>query len=68
MERMVLLEEQVVETTTSKINIFYNSEYQQITTAELINFLHVEFFSPVKQTWMSCIKRGFFNSFPGINK
>ena len=36
--------------------------------AELIHFLHITFFVPVKSTWLAGIKQGFLNSVSGINQ
>ena len=47
---------------------FANSAYQQSTMAELINFLHVRFFIPVKSTYLAAIKQGFFVSVLGTNQ
>ena len=65
---MEWLEEQVVETTTTKINLFlqlsiptyHNSRTDPSTTCNI--------FSLVKSTCMAVIKQGFFNLALGINQ
>jgi hypothetical protein len=57
-------------TTTNTIqpspNHQTNSAHQTTTISTLIEFLRATAFSPVKSTWIKAIKRGFFQSWPGL--
>jgi hypothetical protein len=43
-----------------------NSAYTTQSIPELIKFLHATAFSPTKMTWLKAIKKGFYQSWPGI--
>jgi hypothetical protein len=45
-----------------------NHAYDKNNQKDLINYLHVACFSPVKSTWITVIKNGFFSSWPGLNE
>jgi hypothetical protein len=45
-----------------------NHAHDNINQKDLINYLHVACFSPVKSTWISAIKNGNFTSWPGLTE
>ena len=47
-------------------NFAYNLE-QLTTKADIVMFLHLTMFSPVKSTWLRAIQRNHFVTWPGIN-
>ena len=68
MERMELLQERVMETTTETINKKFQLSAPIEKVAELIHSLHVTFSSRINPICLASIKRGFFNSAPGTNQ
>jgi hypothetical protein len=44
-----------------------NTAHQQPTQAALIQYLHAAAFSPSKSTWIEAIRRGHFQSWPGLS-
>ena len=68
METMSILEEQVVENTVIKINencqVIIPIDHNERT--DPVPSCHI--FSPVKSTFLEDIKKGLFNSVPGINQ
>ena len=51
-----------LETTTPQIN----NVYQTKSIPDLIQYLHSAAFSPIASTWFKAIKRGYFQSWPGL--
>jgi hypothetical protein len=45
-----------------------NHAHENNNQEDLINYLHVACFSPVKSTWIKAIKNGNFSSWPGLNE
>jgi hypothetical protein len=45
-----------------------NHAHDNNNKKDLINYLHVACFSPVKSTWIKAIKNGNFLSWPGLNE
>ena len=43
-----------------------NSAYQTKSLPDLVAFLHAAAFSPSTNTWLNAIKKGFFQSWPGL--
>jgi hypothetical protein len=44
----------------------FNQAHDNNNQKDLINYLHAACFSPVKSTWITAIKNGFFSSWPGL--
>jgi hypothetical protein len=55
-------------TTTPTVTPEYQcrSVYQTTTLPTLVKYLHAAAFSPTASTWIPAIKRGFFQSWPGL--
>jgi hypothetical protein len=43
-----------------------HSVYQTTTLPTLVKYLHAAAFNPTASTWIPAIKRGFFQSRPGL--
>jgi hypothetical protein len=43
-----------------------NNAHDKNNQKDLINYLHAACFSPVKSTWITAIKNGYFTSWPGL--
>ena len=46
---------------------FVFNQEQLTTKADIVSFLHLAMFSPVKSTWIRAIQRNHFVTWPGIN-
>ena len=65
-----------VEPTTNDTHIAHSipNLYESLANAQeharmpdLINVLHATAFSPAKSTWIKAIRKGFFQTWPGLN-
>jgi hypothetical protein len=50
------------------IQVQYNHAHDNSNQKDLINYLHVTCFSPVKSTWITAIKNGNLTSWPGLTE
>ena len=52
--------------TTEGVHVLNNLE-QLTTKSDIINYLHMSMFSPVKSTWVKSIRKDHFITWPGVN-
>ena len=57
---------QLAPTTRAAATTYYARAYNLPSVPDLIAFLHATAGYPVKQTWVDAIKRGAYNTWPGL--